>query len=200
MTFLPLAILLLIDTILITLTVIDKLHERYRRRHIKGKPISKAAFLAKGAGRFRQNRYEEITDSPPMASDRFITQDQDQDQDLEMMEPRINNLRRRPTGFEQLGTLEADFMVREQLQEEQGEQKTDLHLFVQSLSKCLGATKFGLSFEFRDLGFKAPTGKVILSQVSGTINAGSLWGVMGASGAGKCEFLMKWGGRRANVE
>jgi hypothetical protein len=108
------------------------------------------------------------------------------DNDLHM-EPSIRALNRRPTGFEQLGALEAEFV--EDLHNGDAETKTDLHLFVQSLSKCLGATKFGLSFEFQDLGFKPPKStKPILSDVSGTINAGSLWGVMGASGAGKCRI------------
>jgi ABC-type multidrug transport system ATPase subunit len=177
MSFLPMGIVILVDIILITLTILDKLHNRYSRKHKLKKPISKKAFLAKGAGRFRQNRYEEIDESTTDFIDNEI-----------QMEPRIGNLRHRPTGFEELGQLEADFMVQEQLRDQGGEQKTDLHLFVQSLSKCLGATKFGLSFEFQDLGFKAPSnGKVILSGVSGTIHAGSLWGVMGASGAGKCK-------------
>ena len=83
--------------------------------------------------------------------------------------------------------MEAEFI--EDLHNGDAKTKTDLHLFVQSLSKCLGATKFGLSFEFQDLSFKPPKStKPILSDVSGTINAGSLWGVMGASGAGKCKI------------
>lgn len=177
MAFLPLGLVILVDVILITLTVLDKLHDRYSRKHKLKKPISKKAFLARGAGRFKQGKYQEIDDGGTS----FI--------DAVEMEPRMGNLRHRPTGFEELGQLEADFMVQEQLREQGGEQKTDLHLFVQSLSKCLGATKFGLSFDFQDLGFKAPSnGKVILSDVSGTIHAGSLWGVMGASGAGKCMF------------
>jgi hypothetical protein len=179
MSVLPLGIVIIVDFVLITLTVIDKLYDRYKRKH-KNTTISRKSFLKKGVkksgGRFRQNRYQEIDDSANGFADR----------DLEM-EPRIGNLRRRPTGFEELGAMEADFVLQKQLLQEGGEQKSDLLLFVQSLSKCLGATKFGLSFEFQDLGFKAPkSGKVILSDVSGTIHAGSLWGVMGASGAGKC--------------
>jgi len=103
------------------------------------------------------------------------------------MESNIRALNRRPTGFQELGATEAEFI--EDIRNTDAEEKTDLHLFVQSLSKCLGATKFGLSFEFQDLGFKPPKStKPILADVSGTINAGSLWGVMGASGAGKCKM------------
>ncbi|PMD65031.1 P-loop containing nucleoside triphosphate hydrolase protein [Hyaloscypha bicolor E] len=114
------------------------------------------------------------------------------------MEPTIRAFNRRPTGFEHLGALEAEFI--EDLHNGDAETKTDLHLFVQSLSKCLGATKFGLSFEFQDLGFKPPkSAKPILSDVSGAINAGSLWGVMGASGAGKSTFVNVLMGKTAHT-
>jgi ABC-type multidrug transport system fused ATPase/permease subunit len=179
MNFLPLGILLIVDVILITFTVIDKLRDRYKKKgHLPRGRGEKRAFLAKGAGRFsRSPAYQELDDEQYHG---FT------DNDLPM-EPNIRVMLRRPTGFEQLGSLETDFA--EELHNDAGDQKTDLHLFVQSLSKCLGATKFGLSFEFQDLGFKPPkSSKPILADVSGTIHAGSLWGVMGASGAGKCEF------------
>jgi len=107
------------------------------------------------------------------------------------MESRITTFG--PSGFEQLGEMGPEFSVREHIRhaETMPTETTDLHRFVQSLSKCLGATKFGLSFEFEDLQFKPPkASKPILSQVSGKINAGSLWGVMGASGAGKCKHTL----------
>jgi ABC-type methionine transport system ATPase subunit len=47
--------------------------------------------------------------------------------------------------------------------------------------------EFWTEFEFVDLRFqpkKSP--KPILFDVSGRINSGAPWGVMGASGAGKC--------------
>ena len=96
--------------------------------------------------------------------------------------------RRMPTGFEQLAALDSPISVNH-LHKEADLESSDLHLFVQSLSKCLGGGKFGLSFDFEDLKFQPPKAvKPILSQVSGCINEGSLWGVMGASGAGKCMF------------
>jgi ABC-type glutathione transport system ATPase component len=177
MSFLPLGILLLVDIALITATTMEKLANRYKRNHHKGK-VNKKAFLAKGAGRFarpRQSDYQEINEE----YHGFM------DSDLHM-ESHIT-FNRAPTGFEQLGALEADFAFHD-LTQDDGGQKTNLHLFVESLSKCLGATKFGLTFEFQDLNFTPPKSKKkILSDVSGTIHAGSLWGVMGASGAGKCK-------------
>jgi ABC-type multidrug transport system fused ATPase/permease subunit len=94
---------------------------------------------------------------------------------------------RRPTGFEQLGQVESNFSMTD-LNDNDVADSTDLQRFVQSLSKILGATKFGLTFEFQNLKFHPPKApRPILQDVSGCINAGSLWGVMGASGAGKCK-------------
>ncbi len=178
MSFLPLGILIIVDAILITFTILDKLRNRYKKKGKLGAKMNKKALLAKGAGRFRGNAYQEIEEAHGF----------DDSNDYHM-ESRITSMQRRPTGFQELGESEAAFLFQDQIKQDDGSQKTDLHLFVESLSKCLGASKFGLSFEFQDLAFKPPkSNKKILSEVSGTINAGSLWGVMGASGAGKCEY------------
>ncbi|CZR59382.1 related to ABC transporter protein (ATP-binding-cassette protein) [Phialocephala subalpina] len=183
MNFLPMGILLLVDIILITATVMEKLRSRYKKSNFHNKRVSsRKAVLATGAGRFRNRQYQEIDEGNNGFNDDVENEYQ--------MEPAIRGPLRVKTGFEQLGAQEADFMLHEELANDAGGQKTDLHLFVQSLSKCLGATKFGLTFEFQDLGFKPPkSNKKILDQVSGTIHAGSLWGVMGASGAGKSTFV-----------
>jgi ABC-type glutathione transport system ATPase component len=179
MNFLPVGILLLVDIALITATIMEKLANRYKRNHHKVK-VNKKPFLARGIGRFSRRDYQEINEEYHGFTD----------SDLQM-ESHIT-FDRAPTGFEQLGVLEADFAFHD-LTQDDGAQKTDLHLFVQSLSKCLGATKFGLTFEFQDLNFTPPKSKKkILSDVSGTIHAGSLWGVMGASGAGKCKRPVKY--------
>lgn len=67
---------------------------------------------------------------------------------------------------------------------------SDLDLFIRSMSRCIGATNCGLSFEFEDLAFHPrKAAKPILSEVTGKINRGTLSGVMGASGAGKSTFV-----------
>ncbi|KAG4440935.1 hypothetical protein IFR05_003564 [Cadophora sp. M221] len=178
MSFLPLGILVIVDAVLVTLTILDRLRNRYKNRGAKGPTVNKKALLARGAGRFHGNAYHELEENNSFDDNDY------------QMESRITSIQRRPTGFEQLGTSEAAFIFQDQLKHDDGSQKTDLDLFVESLSKCLGVTRFGLSFEFQDLAFKPPkSNRKILSEVSGTINAGSLWGVMGASGAGKCEFF-----------
>jgi ABC-type multidrug transport system fused ATPase/permease subunit len=155
------------------------MRSRYKKNNHGSKGKSEKMVWAKPASRFvsRGPGYRQLDDEQyPGFTDNDM-----------QMQPSIMMLGRRPTGFEELGVLEAEFV--EELHNTDTETKTDLHLFVQSLSKCLGATKFGLSFEFQDLGFKPPKStKPILADVSGTINAGSLWGVMGASGAGKCKM------------
>ncbi|KAL8949179.1 MAG: hypothetical protein Q9222_004692 [Ikaeria aurantiellina] len=77
---------------------------------------------------------------------------------------------------------------------------SDLDLFIQSMSKCIGTEKFGLSFEFTDLRFQPKKAKKpILSEVTGRIDRGSLWGVMGASGAGKSTFVNVLMGKQAHT-
>ena len=67
---------------------------------------------------------------------------------------------------------------------------SDLQLFIRSMSRCIGDTNFGLSFEFENLEFHPnKASKPVLSEVTGKINRGSLSGVMGASGAGKSTFV-----------
>ena len=185
MSYLPLGILIIFDMVLITAAIIVKIKQRFfakhQRKHSFRTP-KQAKALASKMGRSTQ--YQEISD--PEAASPY-----DYRSDYEMTEPRMNTLRHRPTGFEQLGAIE-DFTHEEHFNKNAEEERTDLHLFVESLSKCIGNSNFGLSFEFEDLRFqpkKSP--KPILSEVSGRINSGALWGVMGASGAGKCEFLFQ---------
>ena len=54
------------------------------------------------------------------------------DNDLPM-ESNIRMVPRRPIGFEQLGFLEPEFV--QEIHNKEGDQRADLHLFVQSLSK-----------------------------------------------------------------
>ena len=63
--------------------------------------------------------------------------------------------------------------------------------FIASMSKCIEAKELGLSFTFLDLGLRLGNdGKGLLGEVNGRIDSGSMWGIMGASGAGKCTILL----------
>ncbi len=65
---------------------------------------------------------------------------------------------------------------------------SDFECFIQSLENAIGTREFGLSFSFTDLGLKLPDSRRdILKGLSGCIGSGSMWGVLGASGAGKCK-------------
>jgi hypothetical protein len=63
-----------------------------------------------------------------------------------------------------------------------------LNLFISSMKKCMGVRDIGLTFGFEGLGLrlKKSNNKSILAGLTGHIGSGVLWGVMGASGAGKC--------------
>ncbi|KAF4622800.1 hypothetical protein G7Y89_g14224 [Cudoniella acicularis] len=192
-TYLYIFILLIVDIMIITATLLAKIREAYKRKHPQEKVTLKRAMTSYRKARpgFRNNRkYEELEDEQePFTAD----------VESIAMNSRVD-FRRRPTGFEALGEQEADFVVGDHMKQDDGADKTDLQKFVQSLSKCLGATKFGLTFEYQNLQFhpkKSP--RPILSEVTGLINAGSLWGVMGASGAGKSTFVNVLMGKQSNT-
>ncbi|KAI4179629.1 MAG: hypothetical protein L6R41_007730 [Letrouitia leprolyta] len=112
-----------------------------------------------------------------------------QDDDI-TLESRITHVQRSDTGFGGNFTP-IDATANDEL-------ISDIDLFIQSMSKCIGTEKFGLSFEFSDLKFQPKkASKPILSEVTGKIDRGSLWGVMGASGAGKSTFVNVLMGKQA---
>jgi ABC-type multidrug transport system fused ATPase/permease subunit len=183
MSFGPMAVLLIVDVLLLVAVGGLKLKQKFHNRSPRKEKRSNRKTFTK-PGRFRNRDYAQIHDEQLMVA---------REQNDIAMEERIMNLRKRPTGFEEFAEMEAGGVGEGNVYNgEEGEDEamsTDLQLFVQSLSKCLGATKFGLTFEFEDLKFHPPKAKKpILSNVSGLIDAGSLWGVMGASGAGKCKL------------
>jgi hypothetical protein len=172
-----------------TVCVFLKLRAFYIAKSKKGKRVNQkaATFFTKGVAgpNFRgKNKYEQLDDDSYQG---FVSPGS------QPMIPMTNTaaFHRRPTGFEQYGQVENSFSVADQFNDNDMADSTDLQRFVRSLSKILGANKFGLTFEFQNLRFhpaKAP--RAILQDVSGCINAGSLWGVMGASGAGKCKEVL----------
>ena len=107
------------------------------------------------------------------------------DSDTEMVEldQGATGLRRRPTGF--LGSLSGDAKSNMQMNMQAS---SELQAFVDSMRKAIQGSNFGLSFGFSQLNFH-PKGvsKPVLQNISGGIRAGSLVGVMGGSGAGKCK-------------
>ncbi len=114
-----------------------------------------------------------------------------------LLEPRISHVRRANTGFS--AAMDAAFLSKPSTIDF-SDPTSNLQLFVQSLSKCIGTSKFGLSFEFVDLKCQPrKSSRPILSEVSGEIQSGSLSGVMGASGAGKSTFVNVLMGKQAHT-
>ncbi|TGO15858.1 hypothetical protein BTUL_0035g00640 [Botrytis tulipae] len=192
MNLVPVAILIVVDVVMLMgalgITLKRKFSNRVRN-HSKEKRSNRKTYTKPGM--FRGREYSQIHDEQLQAA---------REQSDIALEERIMNLQRRPTGFEELGNLDEEFLYDGQNVGEEQVMNTDLQLFVQSLSRCFGGSKFGLSFEFEDLKFHPPKApKPILSQVSGLIDAGSLWGVMGASGAGKSTFVNVLMGKTKNT-
>ncbi|KAF7858836.1 hypothetical protein EAF04_008878 [Stromatinia cepivora] len=188
----PLAVLIIVDVVMVLAALGISLKRKFSNRvqnSSKEKRSNRKTFTKPGM--FRGKEYSQIHDEQLQIA---------REQSDIAMEERIMNLQRRPTGFEELGNMDEEFVYDGHNAGEEQVMNTDLQLFVQSLSKCFGGSKFGLSFEFEDLKFHPPKAKKpILSQVSGLIDAGSLWGVMGASGAGKSTFVNVLMGKTKNT-
>lgn len=191
-SFIPLAVLILIDLFLISVVVIMKIKQRIKAvnaAHAMRLQAPAEVPLTTDTEYHGSERgsipMEARTIYSRMRTPAGFSQLSDEETMMAFaadhgdLEHRMTIRRRSPSGFERLATTHPKAPI---------EENTDLHLFVQSLSKCMGGGKFGLSFEFKNLKFQPPKApKPIISEVSGCINEGSLWGVMGASGAGKCK-------------
>jgi len=65
----------------------------------------------------------------------------------------------------------------------------DFQIFMRYIARLIKTKEVGLSFDFQGLEFEPKPGKKILHGVSGSIQSGSMWAVMGGSGAGKSTFF-----------
>ena len=177
MSFLPPGLILAIDTLLLLLLLGWGLFFRFRgTKGARSRNNRSSSFYLKKATSFVDKTQKG-------------TQYQSLDDDDFSLEARITNVRRMDTGFG--GAFDAASYVGERAAANEPP-KSDLDLFIQSMSKSMDTSRFGLSFEFTDLTFKPKkAAKPVLSDVTGQINRGSLWGVMGASGAGKCTYLAR---------
>ncbi|KAF3026722.1 hypothetical protein E8E14_014758 [Neopestalotiopsis sp. 37M] len=61
--------------------------------------------------------------------------------------------------------------------------------FVSLVRACVGSSELGLSFGFEQLSLVLANGKRLVAPQSGSIPQGSVWCVMGPSGAGKTSFV-----------
>ena len=175
MSFLPLALLIIVDLAMVVSLIFWKLKQYLTRRRLTNKPpkgiLRRAGTLIEMTKRNKQ-AYQSLDDD-----------------DRPMTEARITSLQRTPTGF--MAAMEPDFVYDEGFAVDD-KPSSELQLFVQSLSRCMDTTKFGLSFEFENLEFKPrKADKPILSQVTGRIPYGSFCAVMGGSGAGKCKSCLR---------
>ena len=174
MTFLPLILLVVVDLVLIGITLAIKWRTRVKRVIYK-RPSNVRSFIARTSTLVDKNQ----------RSKQYSSLD---DNDDVMLEARISSVQRSNTGF--LAAMENDFVFDESASDDE-KPSSQLQLFVQSLSKCIDGSSFGLSFDFADLQFHPrKASKPVLSEVTGRIESGSFSAVMGGSGAGKCRCLI----------
>ncbi|KAF1952088.1 hypothetical protein CC80DRAFT_423394 [Byssothecium circinans] len=75
----------------------------------------------------------------------------------------------------------------------------DFKVFMHYIGRLIKTKEVGLSFEFTGLEFEPQRGKKILQGVNGSIKSGSMWAVMGGSGAGKSTFFNVLMGKTRNT-
>ncbi|KAI4166144.1 MAG: hypothetical protein LQ342_000030 [Letrouitia transgressa] len=186
MSFLPPGLILAFDSLMILVLVGWRVFSRPRSAR---SPPSRASRSTRS---FMKKASTFAADRTP-----GLTQYQSLEDDDINLEARIINVRRMDTGFG--GAFDAASFVRESTTVSE-RPKSDLDLFIQSMSKSMDTGRFGLSFEFTNLMFKPKSAATpVLSEVTGQISQGSLWGVMGASGAGKTTFVNVLMGKKAHT-
>ncbi|KAI0993528.1 hypothetical protein K3495_g14656, partial [Podosphaera aphanis] len=70
-------------------------------------------------------------------------------------------------------------------EEEFTTEKNSLSQYLASVKRCVESNEVGMSFGFKDISRVLDNGMEIIAPQSGFIEKGTLWGVMGGSGAGK---------------
>lgn len=111
--------------------------------------------------------------------------------DQEMLPMNPGNMRRADTwGFHAVLDMGFDRQTRVEQMETAKGMTPELQVFVESMRKATDAAHFGLSFTYSSLSYqpkKSP--RMILQNVTGSIERGSVTAVMGGSGAGKSTFV-----------
>ncbi|KAJ3121092.1 hypothetical protein HK100_012521 [Physocladia obscura] len=67
--------------------------------------------------------------------------------------------------------------------------KKDMHFLIADYRKSFGGAELRMDIAFNNLGVTLPTGKSILSNISGTIRSRRMTAIMGPSGSGKTTFM-----------
>ena len=102
--------------------------------------------------------------------------------------PRILKIQRTDTGFG--GETPDGYGDEDDQSRSNNKPSSNLQMFIRSMSRCIGTTSFGLSFEFVDLEFlPKKSSKPILSAITSRIDRGTFLGIMGCSGCGKSTFV-----------
>ncbi|KAL0932310.1 uncharacterized protein CTRU02_213263 [Colletotrichum truncatum] len=182
----PFAILFIVDILVIAGVLIHGLRKRASRNRAELARGPTVKHTGMGSVRAQITGYRAINDET--------------DHEMLPMNPTYAPPRRAETyggGFEAALDYNHQMSPNSQPKEQMDPQ---LVAFVESMRRATDATNLGLSFSYSDLCFQ-PRGskKMILQNVTGSINRGTLTAVMGGSGAGKSTFVNVLMGKTKNT-
>ena len=176
-SILPVAVLIIFDFVLIALIFLNWLRNRRKlSRQSHCQPTTKTKLPRPLFGDFKERAagYKSLDGESEMIS----------------MEPIVYpRLRHVPMSFQ--AAINSEFAMSDRGANMDDPATSELQAFVRSLTKCIDGSNVGLSFGFSNLCCQ-PRGSArpILLGVTGNIAAGTMVGVMGGSGAGKCKCTL----------
>ncbi|KAF7531126.1 hypothetical protein G7054_g9181 [Neopestalotiopsis clavispora] len=178
----PIVFLLLVDITMIIIAIIFIIRRRFRataNEHastIKSRPTGGlGGYAAKSSG------YHALDDE----------NDHEHERDTEMQPMQPGYIPRGQTwGFNAVMDMNFNRGTRAEQMENATGMSSELRSFVESMRRATDAAHFGLSFRYNNLSFQPKrSSKMILQNVTGSIDRGSVTAVMGGSGAGKSTFV-----------
>ncbi|KAH6643247.1 hypothetical protein BKA67DRAFT_527875 [Truncatella angustata] len=175
----PVIVLLAIDVAILVGIIVHGLRNRFRRTtSAHSASLNNSAKVPLRAMSVKASGYSRLDDET------------EHDQEMLPMEDTYMPRGDAWHGFH--AVLDMDFsrgMWAEELENAQG-MTPQLRSFVESMRKATDAAHFGLSFTYSNLSFQPRnSARMILQNVTGSIERGTVTAVMGGSGAGKSTFV-----------
>ncbi|KAK6223271.1 hypothetical protein LQW54_000388 [Pestalotiopsis sp. IQ-011] len=176
----PIVFLLLVDIAMVIVAIIFIIRRRFRAAASAHASNIKCRHTTAGPGGMahKSSGYHALEDET------------DQDSEMQPMQASCMPSRAETWGFNAVLDMGFNRGTRAEQMESHTGMSSELRSFVESMRRATDAAHFGLSFRYNNLGFQPKkSGKMILQNVTGSIDRGSVTAIMGGSGAGKSTFV-----------